>query len=115
MLACDRGREGLVSFLLKKGASIALARTTDQASALHVASAGGHDGCVKLLLSYHEKNPHMPNFIDVLDKNHATPIMFATRADSLKTIQLLLKGKADLSKQVREAVRYEFGCEVCSL
>src|SRR5437667_9748966 len=85
-VASGRGHEGIVRYLLDKGAAVnALG---DEVPALSRAVEGGHCPIIKLLLTEH------PN-IEVNDKFQRTPIFFtASRADT-KPLEMLLEAQAD--------------------
>jgi len=82
------GEEGIVKFLLDKGANIHAA-SPRLGTALHIASRMGYVGIVKLLLGNDAD-------LEARDKNRRTPLMQAAKGEQVEVVELLLKRGAEL-------------------
>lgn len=89
-IACERGHEHILRYLLAQGANINLPSTTDWSTPLMLATQVGEQGCVQLLLE-HGAQP--------LDKNRAghTSIHLAAQMDQLACLETIF----DFTEQAR--------------
>lgn len=84
MLAALKGREGLVSRLLERGAAV----NQEGWSPLHYAATGPNPGIVRLLLQRGAS-------IDARSPNGTTPLMMAAQYGAEESVTLLLAQRAD--------------------
>jgi ankyrin repeat protein len=92
-IACERGHEHVLRYLLVNGANVNLQCTTDRSTPLMVATRQGELGCVTLLLA-HGARP--------LDKNRAglTAVHLAAQADELSCLEAIFDATAQAHLQL---------------
>ncbi|GAA6229902.1 ankyrin repeat and SOCS box protein 16-like [Lates japonicus] len=93
-LAASRGHAGCVEELLFRGAEVN--DDPGGSTALHDACVGGHDVCVRLLLS-HGADP------ELLAADGSAPLHLCTSAQSFQCAELLLDGGAEVNVRMRES------------
>ena len=89
ILACYRGNNEVVKFLIDNGSDIDA--SSSMGTALMAAVVKGNDEIVKILL---DKNAD----INAIDSNGTTALMYAVQFQNEELIKLLLEYKADKSK-----------------
>eukprot|EP00752_Nemacystus_decipiens_P008810 g7862.t1 len=93
--AVAEGHVPLVESLLAAGVNITVRRRSDGGAALHIAAGGGHDNIVSTLL-------RKGAYKNVLDNKGTTPLLWATAAGHLATVETLLAAGANFNLRSRD-------------
>ncbi|KAJ3070403.1 hypothetical protein HDU98_006587 [Podochytrium sp. JEL0797] len=94
-MACEFGYATVAKSLLVEHHALATVRTRRKWSALHVASANGHNEIVELLLTHHAS-------VHTITEDHSTPLFLACRHGHFAIAERLLAASADINACTEE-------------
>ena len=103
-LACDDGQVDVVEQLLQLGADSSVVDIVGN-TAYHLAVAGGHEKCLKVLLDFESKSKGPQWLVEILsvqNKDGHTPLMLATSCNLVPAAVQLLCADADVNATSRE-------------